>query len=143
MFAIFKSCLWTKNIVNSTKILLFKSLVQSVMLYGAENRRVANTLLATEMDFWQKAARKSRNEKIMNLNIKDNFNVQHNIIEIIVKRILRWFGHLKRVENDGIPKQNCTGMEFQGQKERGEAWGQYIKGVSSLTNGRDCRPKYY
>jgi hypothetical protein len=46
--------------------LIYQSLVQSILLYGAEtwslNTQQANKLLATEMDFWRRSARKSRKE---------------------------------------------------------------------------------
>ena len=38
------------------------------------------------MDFWQRAARISRKDKIIN---------QHNIIEVIEEIRLKWFGYLK------------------------------------------------
>ena len=48
------SVLWSKNIVNKTKRIIYNSLVQSVMLYGAQtwtlDRPHASKLLATEMD---------------------------------------------------------------------------------------------
>ena len=49
------------------------------MLYGAETWALAghqvNQLLATEMDFWRKAARISRKEKIRNLKIIEMMRV--------------------------------------------------------------------
>ena len=74
------SVLWGKHIVNKTKTLIFKSLVQSAILYGVETwtlgRQQEDKLLATEMDLWWKAARKSRKWKPEN---QRNVNVQHNI----------------------------------------------------------------
>jgi hypothetical protein len=46
---------------------VYQALVQGILLYGAEtstlNTQQANKLLATEMDFWRRSARKSRKEK--------------------------------------------------------------------------------
>jgi hypothetical protein len=47
---------------------MHQALVQSILLYGVEtgtlNTQQANKLLATEMDFWGRSARKSRKEKV-------------------------------------------------------------------------------
>jgi hypothetical protein len=60
------SVLWSKIILHKTKKLMYQALVQSILLYGAEtwtlNTQQANTLLATEMDFWKRSSRKSRKE---------------------------------------------------------------------------------
>ena len=62
------SVLWSKNIVHNTKRIIYNSLVESVILYGAEtwtlDRPHANKSLATEMDYWRRAARKSRMIKL-------------------------------------------------------------------------------
>ena len=63
---------------------MFISLVESVMLYGAEAWTLGthheNKSLATEM-----AARKSGMEKITNLKIREITSIQH-IIEVIEER---------------------------------------------------------
>jgi hypothetical protein len=47
---------------NQKKKLMYQALVQSILLYGAEtwslNTQQANKLLANEMDFWRRSARK-------------------------------------------------------------------------------------
>jgi hypothetical protein len=51
------SVLWSKSILHKTQKFMYQALVQSILLYGAEiwtlNTQLANTLLATEMDFWR------------------------------------------------------------------------------------------
>jgi hypothetical protein len=62
VIGILKSVLWSKIILQKTKKLMYHALVQSILLYGAEtwrlNTQQANKLLATEMDFWRRSARK-------------------------------------------------------------------------------------
>ena len=52
--------------------MIFKSMVQNIMLHGAEiwtlGRHQANKFLTTEMEFWQRAARKSIKKNTKNLN---------------------------------------------------------------------------
>jgi hypothetical protein len=56
------------------------------LLYGAEtwtlNTQQANKLLATEMDFWTRSARKSRKEKVQNGTIRAIMEVGKNILEV-------------------------------------------------------------
>jgi uncharacterized protein YbcI len=58
-----------------------------------------NKILTTEMDLLRRSARKSRLEKIKNENIKEIMGVKGkpNIIDIIGKKILQWYGHVKRI----------------------------------------------
>ena len=57
--------------------------------------------MTAEMDFLRRAVRKSRKEKIGNMGIREIINVQHNI-DVIEERLLRWFGHLKRMGSKRI-----------------------------------------
>ena len=100
------SLLWKKSIVNKIKILIFKLFVQSVMLYGSESigRYQVSKLLARGSIFGGGQQKKSRKEKIMSLKIRKFVNVQHIIVEVIEKRRLKWFGHLKRIRSNRIPK---------------------------------------
>jgi hypothetical protein len=58
------------------------------------------------MDVLWKSARKSRLERIKNENIKHimGVNWKPDIIDMIEKRRLQWYGHVKRMPEDRIPK---------------------------------------
>ena len=51
------SILWSQNITSKTKTLIYTSLVQSVIIHGAETRTLgqkqAKKLMAVEMEFWR------------------------------------------------------------------------------------------
>jgi hypothetical protein len=68
------------NNVGKTKTLISKSIVESIMLYGSEtwtlNRRQQSKLLATEMDYWRRSARKPRRERIRNTVITEMMKVK-------------------------------------------------------------------
>jgi hypothetical protein len=61
------SVLWSRNNVHKTKKLMYQALAQSVLLYGAEtwalNTKQENKLLASEIDFWRRSAKKSRKKR--------------------------------------------------------------------------------
>jgi hypothetical protein len=86
------------------------------------NRRQQNRLLATEVDYWRRSARKSRRERIRNTVIREMMEVGKTIIERIEQKQLQWYGHKKRMENDRLPK---TAMEWEtgGKRRKGRPLG--------------------
>jgi hypothetical protein len=117
-----KSVLWSKTILHKTRKRIYQALVQSILLYGAETRTLdtqqANKLLATEIDFWRRSARKSRKEKVRNGTIRAIMEVGKNILEAIEGRRLRWFGHVKRMPGNRLPWKILE-WEQEGARRRG------------------------
>jgi hypothetical protein len=80
------------------------------LVYGAEvwqiSTREINKILSTEMDVLRSPARKSRMERMKSEHIKEIMRVKGkpDIIDITEKKILQWYGHVKRVPEDIIPK---------------------------------------
>jgi hypothetical protein len=68
--------------------------------------REINKILSTEMDVLRRSARKSRVERMENEYIKEIIGVKGklDIIDIIEKKILQWYGHVKRMPEERIPK---------------------------------------
>jgi hypothetical protein len=58
------------------------------------------------MDVLRRSARKSRLERIKKEYIKEIMGVKEkpNIIDIIEKKRLQWFGHVKRMQEERLPK---------------------------------------
>jgi len=70
---------WHKNITKSRKLYIYQTIIQSILVYGAEvwqipNREI-NKILSTEMDVLRRSARKSRMERIKNEHIKEIMGV--------------------------------------------------------------------
>jgi hypothetical protein len=61
-----------------------------------------NKILSTEMDVLR-SARKSRMERIKNEHINDIIGVR-GTPDIIEKKRLQWYGHVKRMPEERIPK---------------------------------------
>jgi hypothetical protein len=101
------SVLWSKTTIHKTKKLMYQALVQIILLYEAEtwtlNTQQANKLLATEMDFWRRYARKLRKEKVLNVTIREVMEAGKNILEVIEEKRLRWIGHVKRMPGNRLP----------------------------------------
>jgi hypothetical protein len=112
---------------------MYQALVESILLYGAEtwtlNTQQANKLLATEMDFWRRSARKSRKRKVRNGTIRAIIEVGKNILEVFEEKRLRWFGHVNR-----LPLKILE-WEPVGTQRRGRSKERWIDGVRrSMTN---------
>jgi hypothetical protein len=86
---------------------MYQALVQGILLYGEKtwtlNTQQVNKLLATEMDFWRRSARKLRKEKVRNVTIREIMEVGKNILEVTDEKWLRWFGHVKRMPGNRLP----------------------------------------
>jgi len=80
------------------------------LVYGAEVSQIPtkeiNKILSTEMDVLWRSARKSRMERIKNEHITEIMGVKGkpDIIDIIQQKRLQWYGHVKRMPEERIPK---------------------------------------
>jgi hypothetical protein len=95
---------WHKNTTKNRKLYIYQSIIQSILTYGAGvwqiPTREMNKIISTEMDVLRRAARKSRMERIKNENIKEIMGVKGkpHIIEIIERKRLQWYGHVKKCQ---------------------------------------------
>jgi len=97
---------WHKNITTY----IYQTIIQRILVYCAEiwqiPIRVINKILCTEMDVLSGSARKSRMERIKNEHVKEIIGVKGkpDIIYIIEKKRLQWYGHIIRMPEERIPK---------------------------------------
>jgi hypothetical protein len=81
-------------------------------MHGAEvwqiPTREMNKILSTEMDVLRRSARKSRMERIKNEHtcIREIMGMKGkpDIIDIFERKRLHWYGHVKRMPEERIPK---------------------------------------
>ena len=99
-----------KNITKNRKLYIYQTIIQNILVYGAEvwqiPTREMNKILSTEMDVLRRSARKSRRERIKNEHMKEIMGVKgkQDIMDIIQKKRLQWYGHVKRMPEERIPK---------------------------------------
>ncbi|XP_030752880.1 uncharacterized protein LOC115879957 [Sitophilus oryzae] len=97
-------------------------MVKSIISYGSEvwplKERNLKLLEATEMDFWRRAARKWKLDRVRNERIENIMGVKHRISEDIKINQLRWYGHVQRMEENRIPKK-ILNWTPQGKRKRG------------------------
>ena len=79
-------------------------------MYGAEvwqiPTREINKILSTVMDVLRRSARKSRLERIKNEHIKEIMGLKGkpDVVDIIERKRLQWYGHVKRMQEERLPK---------------------------------------
>ena len=79
-------------------------------MYGAEVRQIPtreiNKIVSTEMDVLRGLARNSGMERIKNEHTKEIMGVKGkpDIIDILEKKRLQWYGHIKMKPEERIPK---------------------------------------
>ena len=114
-------------------------------MYGVEvwqiPTRQINKILATEMDVLRRSARKSRIEKIKNERIKEIMGVKGkpDIIDVIEKKRLQWYGHIKRMPEERIPKLI---MEWtpEERRKRGRPRKTWMEEVQAAMISRNLEP---
>src|SRR5215510_269246 len=96
--------------------------------------------LVTE-DVLRRSVRKSRMEKIENERIKEIMGVKGkpDIIDIIEKKILQWYGHIKRMPEERIPKLI---MEWKPEerRKRGRPRKTWMEGLQAAMISRNLEP---
>ena len=114
-----------KALSKETKIMLYRSLIQPVLLYGAEAWVMTQADESALGVFERKLLRKIYGPVIVNGEYRRRMN--HELYELycdidIVKRIkisrLRWLGHVIRME-DNVPARKLFDDVFEGRRRPG------------------------
>ena len=92
----------------------------------------------TEMDVLRRSARKSRMERIKNEYIKEMLGVKGklDIIDIIEKKRLQWYGHVKRMPEERIPKLIMEWVPLD-RRKRGRPRKTWMEGVQAAMTTRN------
>jgi len=133
---------WHKNITKNRKLYIYQTIIQSVLVYGAEVWQIPireiNKILSTEMDVLRRSAKKSRMERIKNESIKEIMGVKGkpDIIDIIEKKRLQWYRHVKRMPEDRIPKLIMEWIQLE-RRKRGRPRKRWMEGVQAAMTTRN------
>ena len=108
--------------VETKKKLLRKSMVESVACYGCEvsllKGEEQRKLLALHIDYLRWSTRVSRLQKIPNTTIRSKIQAEQQMLDIIRRRQLKWYGHLLRLEDSRWPKKIYQWTPY-GRRRRG------------------------
>jgi len=114
-----------------------------IMANGAEvwqipNREI-NKMLSTETDVLR-SARKSMMERIKNEHMKEIMGVKGKPeiihVDLIVKKRLQWYGHVKRMPEERIPKLIMEWIPLE-RRKRGRPRKTWIKRIQAAMTTRN------
>jgi hypothetical protein len=93
------------------------------------------------MDVLRRSARKSRMERIKNEHIKEIMGVKGkpDIIDIIQKKTLQWYGHVKWMPEYRIPKLVMDWI-LLARRKRGRPRQTWMEGVQAAMMTRNLEP---
>jgi hypothetical protein len=123
------------------KFYIYQTIIQSILMCGAEvwqiPTREKNKILSTEMDALRRSARKSRIQRIKNENIKEIMGVKEksDIIDIIERKSLQWYGHVKRMQDERLPKLIMEWVPAE-RRKRGSPRKTWMEGVRAAMKTR-------
>ena len=132
--------IWTsKNINNHTKMQLYQTLILSILLYGAESWTMKkddkNRLHVFEMTCLRRILGVTRLDKIRNTKIKESLNLDQDVLNRIVVKRLKYFGHINRMQNTRYPKKAMEGNVI-GHRPRGRPPKRWLDCIS-----QDCKTR--
>ena len=128
------NCIWKdKSLGLPLKQKILKTLIWSIVSYGAEGwtlrKKNMKKLEATEMWFYRRLLRISWKEKRTNSSILQELNTKRELVSVIVKRKMTYFGHAMRHPKCHLMKDAITG-KTTGKRGRGRPRTSYLKNIS-------------
>lgn len=127
--------LWNENIRQETKLHIFHSIVESIVLYGAEmwpqTQTTRNRIRTVELDFMRRCLKVTRRDRIRTEEIWRRMGVEQSITKTLENRALQWYGHVKRMPKQRWPRKVTEWSPF-GRRRRGRpalSWENYIKSI--------------
>ncbi|PSN37327.1 hypothetical protein C0J52_20873 [Blattella germanica] len=115
-----------KEISQKTKLQVYKSVIEPVLLYGGESWSVGGrdirSVGTVEMKFYRRIMGKTRRDRIRNDRIRESLK-QESVKQKLEKRQLKWFGHVVRMDERRKPKQiieaRVEGTTTRGRPRKG------------------------
>ncbi|XP_046674870.1 uncharacterized protein LOC124363653 [Homalodisca vitripennis] len=91
------------------------------------------------MDFLRRGARKSKLDRVRNEEIRRTMKRKETIVEAIRQKQLVWFGHLKRMDEERLPKILMEWLPTE-RRKRGRPRETWKQGISKAMSERNLGP---
>jgi len=103
--------------------------------------RETNKILSTEMDVLRKSEENQEWKELKNEYIKEIIGVKGkpDIIDIIEQKRLQWYGHVKRMPGERIPKLNVDWIPRE-RRKRGRPRKTWMEGEQAAVTTRNLEP---
>ena len=115
--------LWNNHHVSMrVKGMIYRAIVLSILLYGAEawtmHRRQVKKRHAFILRHMRSIMRITCMDKVTNKDILERTGLP-SMEDLLIRKNLRWTGHLTRMSPDGLPKQILCSQLSSGHRKRG------------------------
>ena len=135
------SSIWaSKELSQQTKIRVYQTLVLSILTYNSETWTLKVTdmhrLRVFEMAVLRRICGVGLRDRWRNEDIKGRLGISEDIVRIIQRKRLTYFGHVVRMENDRIPKLMIDGR-LHGTRPQGRPRKKWIDGIMEDCNEMD------
>jgi hypothetical protein len=119
---------------------VFNALIKSSLLYGSETWRLTENnkrwVEATVMDALRRSSRISRKDRIRNVNIRPQIELEETVIKEIEKNQLTWYGNVQRMAEGRLSKIALKWMPKQ-KRARGRPRKNWTEGIKRAKNERN------
>lgn len=134
-----RKLVWSKEVPRKSKELMYKLYYVPILIYAAESwtltSRQESRIQASEMKFLRSMIGKTRKDRMRNEDVRNEVGIG-KLTERIEKSKLRWFGHVKRMEENRIPRQMLE-AKLEGKRPRGRPRTRWIESVKSSIKKRN------
>ena len=131
-----KNLLTNSRLSLQTRVRAIKTYVWSTLLYGCEawtvSKAMEQRLEAVEMWCWRRMLRISWTERRSNTNILESIGSRRELLALVRKRQMSFFGHVMRAE--GLENLAMTGR-IAGSRSRGRPRKKYLDRMKEIIGG--------
>lgn len=133
-YQLVRKLLWNESFPKRCKLLMYNSYFVPILTYGAVKWTIGGLqeqrIQAAEMKFLRSVAGVTKMDRIRSREIRKRLGVERLSFKLGKER-LRWFGHMKRMTRDRIPRREYEKSTRAGVKRRvgrpRERWAEQIQ----------------
>ena len=134
-----RTILGKKEVSQKTKIQVYNTIYKPTLLYGAEswpvNDKIEQQVTAAEMKFLRRISNKTKRDLVRNTKIREDLKIKP-INDQIATSQLKWYGHVKRMEDRRIPRRIME-TRTEGKRARGRPRTSWIDSITSAGKKRN------
>lgn len=121
-----------KNPPRKCKIIMYKTILKPILTYAAEywtlTTKTMSKVQAAEMRVPRLIRGLARRDRMRNDRIREELGVNTSLLEEVERSKLRWYGHVKRMEQDRKPRKYLE-WKLQGRRPVGRPRKRWMEGV--------------
>ena len=127
--------IFKKGVSREVKMRLYESIFVPTVIYGCEswvlNAKVRKKVEVVEMRILRDIANVRRIDRIRNARVREMCGCNASLVGVMEKRILVWFGHMTRMNQERIVK-NVLGADIRGGRGVGRPRKRWLDGVKEI-----------